>query len=168
MVIINFPVIGKVKVENFTCLGLAEELQQKISKYVTDPLVNVQITNFKVSVMGEVARPGALTVRNDRMSVLDAIGLVGDLTINANRKNILLIREDNGVKTFARLDLTNPELFTSPYYYMQQNDILYVEPNKAKQRNSRYSQAQQYSITVFSSILSAISVITTVILAITK
>ena len=165
---INFPVIGKVKVENFTCLGLAEELQQKISKYVTDPLVNVQITNFKVSVMGEVARPGALTVRNDRMSVLDAIGLVGDLTINANRKNILLIREDNGVKTFARLDLTNPELFTSPYYYMQQNDILYVEPNKAKQRNSRYSQAQQYSITVFSSILSAISVITTVILAITK
>ena len=165
---INFPVIGKVKVENFTCLGLAEELQQKISKYVTDPLENVQITNFKVSVMGEVARPGALTVRNDRMSVLDAIGLVGDLTINANRKNILLIREDNGVKTFARLDLTNPELFTSPYYYMQQNDILYVEPNKAKQRNSRYSQAQQYSITVFSSILSAISVITTVILAITK
>ena len=90
------------------------------------------------------------------------------MTINANRKNILLIRDINGQKEFARLDLTDPGVFASPYYYLKQNDVVYVEPNSAKKRNARYSQAQQYTITVFSSVLSAISVITTVILAITK
>lgn len=165
---ITFPVLGKVQVNALTCLELADTLQKKITAYISDPLVNVQIANFKVAVMGEVARPGALTVRNNRMSVIDAINLCGDLTINANRKNILLIRDENGKKSFARLDITDPAIFASPYYYLQQNDVLYVEPNDAKKRNARYSQAQQYSITVFSSILSAISVITTVILAITK
>jgi polysaccharide export outer membrane protein len=93
---------------------------------------------------------------------------VGDLTINANRKNVLVIRDKDGKKEFGRIDMTDPAIFTSPYFYLRQNDVVYVEPNKAKKKNARYSQAQQYSITVFSSILSAISVITTVILAITK
>ena len=118
--------------------------------------------------MGEVARPGVVSIRNDRVSILDVLGLVGDLTINANRKNILVIRDKEGQKAFGRLDITDPAIFTSPYFYLQQNDVVYVEPNKAKKRNARYSAAQQYTITVFSSILSAISVITTVILAITN
>ena len=147
---------------------LSDKMQEMISPYVKDALVNVQIVNYKVTMMGEVSRPGAISVKNDRLSILDAIGQVGDLTINANRKNILVIRDNNGEKEFARLDITEPDIFTSPYYYLQQNDVVYVEPNNAKKRNARYSQAQQYSITVFSSILSAVSVITTVILAITK
>ena len=118
--------------------------------------------------MGEVSRPGAISVKNDRLSILDAIGQVGDLTINANRKNVLVIRDNNGQKEFGRLDMTDPAIFTSPYYYLRQNDVVYVEPNEAKKKNARYSQAEQYSITVFTSILSAISVITTVVLAITK
>lgn len=165
---INFPVIGKVPVAGLTKQQVSAKLQELIKPYVEDALVNVQIVNYKITLMGEVSRPGAISVKNDRISILDAIGQVGDLTINANRKNILIIRDNNGVKDFARIDITQPDLFASPYYYLKQNDVVYVEPNDAKKRNARYSQAQQYSITVFSSILSAVSVITTVILAITK
>lgn len=165
---INFPVVGKVHVAGMTKQQVSAKLQELIKPYVEDALVNVQIVNYKVTMMGEVSRPGAISVKNDRISVLDAIGQVGDLTINANRKNILVIRDNNGEKEFGRIDITQPDLFASPYYYLKQNDVVYVEPNDAKKRNARYSQAQQYSITVFSSILSAVSVITTVILAITK
>lgn len=163
---INFPVLGKIYVQGLTKQELSEKLQKDISKYVTDPLVNVQITNFKVTMMGEVNRPGALTVRNDRLSVLDAIGQVGDLTINANRKNILIIRDNNGTKEFARVDMTDPELLASPYFYLRQNDVVYVEPNSAKRKNARYSQAQQYSVTVFSSVISAVSIITSMVITI--
>ena len=162
------PVLGRIHVAGQTKQELSTKMQQMIEPYVKDALVNIQIVNYKVTVMGEVARPGAISVKNDRISILDAIGQVGDLTINANRTNILVIRDNNGAKEFGRLDITEPDIFTSPYYYLQQNDVVYVEPNNAKKRNARYSQAQQYSITVFSSILSAISVVTTVILAITK
>jgi polysaccharide export outer membrane protein len=165
---INFPVLGKVKTAGLSKQELSADLQEKIKPYLKDPLVNVQIVNFKVTMMGEVSRPEAISVKNDRLSILDAIGQVGDLTINANRKNVLVIRDNNGQKEFGRLDMTDPAIFTSPYYYLRQNDVVYVEPNEAKKKNARYSQAEQYSITVFTSILSAISVITTVVLAITK
>ncbi|MDL2266272.1 polysaccharide biosynthesis/export family protein [Parabacteroides sp. OttesenSCG-928-G07] len=163
---INFPVLGKIKVGGYTRQELSSYLGKEISNHIKDPLVNVQITNFKVVVMGEVTRPGALTVRNDRITILDAIGQVGDLTINASRTNILVVRENNGEKTIGRIDITQPDVFASPYYYLHQNDVVYVEPNDAKKRNARYSQAQQYNVTVFSAILSTVSVITTVIVAI--
>lgn len=165
---IIFPVLGKVHLAGLSKQEAIEKLRQEISHYIEDVNVNVQIVNYKVTMMGEVARPGMVSVSNDRLTILDAIGRVGDLTINANRTNVLVIRDNDGQKEFARLDLTKPELFASPYFYLRQNDVVYVEPNDAKKRNARYSQAQQYSITVFSSILSAVSVITTVILAITK
>lgn len=165
---IMFPVLGKIHVEGLTKQEVSSELQKLIAPYVKDAMVNVQIVNYKVTMMGEVSRPGSISVRNDRISLLDAIGQVGDLTINANRKNILIIRDNNGQKEFVRIDITQPDLFASPYFYLKQNDVVYVEPNNAKKRNARYSQAQQYTITVFSSILSAISVITTVILAISN
>lgn len=165
---INFPVIGLIHVAGLTKQQLVDKLKTDISKYVKDVNVNVQIVNYKITVLGEVVRPGTVAVTNDRISVLDALGRVGDLTINANRKNVLVIRDQDGKKEFARLDLTDPAIFASPYFYLTQNDVVYIEPNKAKRKNARYSAAQQYSITVFSSILSAVSVITTVILAITK
>lgn len=165
---INFPVLGKVKVEDLTKQEVNDLLQEKISKYVQDPLVNVQILNFKVMVLGEVSRPGGLSVKNDRISILDALGYAGDVTINGDRKNILVVRDVNGKKEFGRLDLTGTEMFTSPYFYLKQNDVVYVEPNDAKKKNSRYSQAQQYNVTIFSSILTAVSVITSVLVAIIK
>ena len=165
---IDFPVLGRIHVAGLTKRELRDELKNKIVKYVKDPLVTVQITNFKVMVLGEVTRPGGLAVKGDRISILDAIGYSGDLTINANRKNILVIREREGKKEFGRMDITDPGIFASPFYYLQQNDVVYVEPNPAKQRNSNYSQSKQYNITVFSSILSTVSVITTVVLAISN
>lgn len=165
---IIFPVLGKVHVGGLSKQEVSENLRKAISKYVADANVNVQIVNYKVTMMGEVARPGTVAVSNDRITILDALGRVGDMTINANRTNILVIRDNDGQKEYGRLDITDPAIFASPYFYLRQNDVVYVEPNDAKKRNARYSQAQQYSITVFSSILSAISVVTTVILAITK
>lgn len=143
-------------------------MRKEIDQYANGVNVNVQIVNFKITMMGEVARPGVVSIKNDRVSILDVLGSVGDLTINANRKNILIVRDQEGQKEFGRVDITDPAIFTSPYFYLHQNDVVYVEPNNAKKRNARYSAAQQYTITVFSSVLSAISVITTVILAITK
>ncbi|MDH6313535.1 polysaccharide export outer membrane protein [Parabacteroides sp. PFB2-10] len=165
---IDFPVLGKVKAEGYTRQQLGEYLKEKISDHIEKPLVKVQIVNFHITILGEVNRPGTITPRSDRLSILDALGSVGDLTINADRKNILVMREENGELVSARLDLTRSDMLASPYFYLKQNDFIYVEPNDAKKKNARYSQAQQYSITVFSSILSAISVITTVILAISK
>lgn len=165
---INFPVLGRIHVAGLTKQELSAELEKKISKYVQDPLVTVRITNFKVMVMGEVTRPGGLSVKSDRISILDAVGYSGDLTINANRKNILVIRDNNGQKEYGRIDLTDPAVFASPFYYLKQNDVVYVEPNEAKQRNARFSQSKQYNISIFTSILSAISVISSLVVAITK
>lgn len=165
---ITFPVLGRIHVAGMTKEELSSSLQEQISKYVKDPLVHVRITNFKVMVLGEVTRPGGLSVKNDRITVLEAIGYSGDVTINADRTNVLVVRDVNGQKEFGRLDLTGTDFFTSPYFYLQQNDVVYVEPNKAKKRNANYSQAQQYNVTIISTILTAVSVITSVLVAIVK
>jgi polysaccharide export outer membrane protein len=157
---IGFPIIGRMKAAGLSKQELSVKLQEKIAHYVKDAMVNVQIVNFKITMMGDVVRPGRITVPNDRISILDAIGQVGDLTINANRKNILIIRNNNGAPEYGRLDITDPAIFTSPFFYLKQNDIVYVEPNDAKKRNAKYSAARQYNVTVFSSILSALSMIT--------
>ena len=165
---INFPVLGRVKASGFTKQQLSDNLQKQIAQYVKDAMINIQIVNYKITMMGEFSRPGAITVRNDRISILDAIGQAGDLTINGNRKNILIIRNKNGVPETGRIDLTDPALFASPYYYLKQNDVVYAEPNDAKKKNANYSSAQQYTVTVFSAILSSVSLITTSVIALTR
>jgi polysaccharide export outer membrane protein len=165
---INFPVLGKVHVAGLSKQELIAKMQDEISHYSKDPLVNVQIVNYKITVMGDVARPGALTIRNERITILEAIGQMGDLNINANRKNILVIRDNNGKKESGRLDITDPAIFASPYYYLRQNDIVYVEPNKIKQKNARYSQGESFNVSIISAIISGISTATAVILAITS
>lgn len=164
---INFPILGKIKLAGLTIQEANKKLQSLIAKDVPDALVNIQIINFKVGIFGEVARSNIYTIRNNRISIVDLIAQAGDLTINANRKNLLLIRRDNSGKSeHVRIDLTDPTLFASPYFYLKQNDILYVEPNDAKKRNANYSSAQQYSLTIVSTILSGISVISSTIIAI--
>jgi polysaccharide export outer membrane protein len=165
---INFPVLGKVHAAGLSKQELTNYLQEKISQYVKDALVDVQIINYRITVIGEINRPGALSVRNDRISILDAIGQLGDLTINANRTNILVIRDNDGVKEFGRIDLTDPSIFASPYYYLKQNDLVYIEPNKAKQKNSRYSQDEAFTMSIVSTCITAVNVIATIILAATR
>ena len=162
---IDFPVLGKIKAAGYTRSELAEILKEKISAYVKSPLVTIKIQNFKISILGEVKSPGTRTIMNERISILDAIGLAGDLTLYGERTNVLLIRDKNGKKEYQRLDLTSSEIFTSPYYYLQQNDIIYVEPNKARIGNASYSQSAQFNISVASTIVSAISVLASLTIA---
>ena len=134
--IINFPGIGKIKVAHLTTRQLTDELHTKLLPYLNDPIVNVRLTNFKVTVIGEVRSPGSYTVLNERINIIEAIGLAGDLTIQGKRNSVTLIRERSGKRVFISIDLTNKELFSSPYYYLAQNDIIYVEPNKTRINSS--------------------------------
>lgn len=162
---INFPVLGKVHAAGLTRQELANSLEEKITKYVENPLVNVQLLNFKITLMGDIARPGSYTIKNDRVSILDAIGLGGDLQLTANRKNILVIRDNDGVKETHRLDITDPAIFASPYFYLKQNDIVYVEPIKIKQR-SRTSSDRSFTMSVLTSLISSVSIITSMVITI--
>ncbi|MDR3267879.1 MAG: polysaccharide biosynthesis/export family protein [Tannerella sp.] len=165
---INFPILGQVHLAGLTVLEAGKKLQDIVKKSVPDALVSVQIVNFKVGIFGEVSRSNTYNVRNNRISILDLITMAGDLTINANRKNILLVRENNGTKEYVRFDLTDPNIFASPHFYLKQNDIVYVEPNTAKQRNANYSTAQQYTLTTISTIMTGINIVATIILAISS
>lgn len=132
------PFLGKVKAAGLTKKEFQEKVKHELvdKKFLVDPIVDVRYLNYKVSVLGEVARPSVLTIPNEKVTLLEALGLAGDLTIFASRDNVLLIREENGVKRLVRIDLTSDEIFTSPYYYLKSNDIIYVEPNKTKIQNA--------------------------------
>jgi polysaccharide export outer membrane protein len=131
---IKFPMLGDIKAAGLT----KDQLQDTITRMLTEkklllsPLVSVRMLNFKVTVLGEVGHPTVIPVPSEKISLLEALGLAGDLTINAKRDNILVIREEPGRKVIKRLDLNSSQLFTSPYYYLRANDIVYVEPNKNK------------------------------------
>ena len=132
---IQFPFLGNIKAAGLTKSQLQEEIIKQLSskRLLLDPIVSVRYLNYKVSVLGEVARPSVLTIPNERVSMLEAIGLAGDMTIYAKRDNILLIRElEEGQRVTTRIDLTSKQLLSSPDYYLKPNDIIYVEPNKAR------------------------------------
>lgn len=130
--IIDFPVLGKLQVNGFTISHLKDTITHLLDPYLKNPIVNARLLNYKITVLGEVTRPASYTLQSERVSVVDAIGMAGDLTIYGQRDNVLLIREENGERKFIRLNLQSSVLFQSPYYYLKQNDVLYIEPNKAK------------------------------------
>lgn len=131
---IRFPFLGKIKAAGLTKKALREEITSRLvnQKFLIEPIVDVRYLNYKVSVLGEVGNPSVLTIPNEKVTLLEALGLAGDLTIYARRDNVLLIREEAGVKKLTRIDLTTDDLFTSPFYYLKSNDIIYVEPNNSK------------------------------------
>lgn len=137
---IDFPRVGTVHVGGLTKSQAEKLILEKIRPYMSKdekPIVTVRMTNYKISVLGEVNRPGMYTVGNEKISILEALAQAGDLTIYGVRTNIKLIREDaTGKKAIHVLDITDANLINSPYYYLQQNDIVYVEPNKVKAQNS--------------------------------
>lgn len=129
---IDFPVLGKLHVDGMTTTMLKDTLTQMISKAVQDPIVNVSFLNFSVTVLGEVKNPGKYTVADQGMTILQALGMAGDLTIYGKRNNVLVSREVDGKMQFARLNLNDQSIFSSPYYYIRQNDVIYVEPNAGR------------------------------------
>lgn len=128
---IDFPVIGKLKIDGLSPDELRSLLREKLSDYLKDPIINIRLRNFTVTVLGEVNRPGTYEVNGEQITVLEALGLAGDLTIRGVRDNVLVIRDFDGTKVYTRIDLTTKNVTKSPVYYLTQNDVIYVEPNKS-------------------------------------
>ena len=164
---INFPVLGRVKIAGLTINEATRMMEESIKVAVPSVLVNIQIANFKVRIIGEVARPNEYSIKSTRVSILDVIALAGDLTIMGDRQNVWLLRDYNGEKERIKMDLTDPGIFASPYYYLQQNDVVYVTPNNAQKKNSMYNNESNFRLSMFATIFSAVSTITTIILSIT-
>lgn len=164
---IYMPNIGKVHAAGLTCEQLRDKLVERISKDLEDPNVLVRMMNFKVMVAGEVKNPGPQPIAGERYSILDALTAAGDLTEFGERSNVLVIREVNGKRTAHRLDLNDPATLSSPYFYLHQNDYVYVEPNHIRQDNSKYNQNNAFKLSVISTIVSGCSVIASLIIALT-
>lgn len=161
---IEFPVLGTLKVSGLTRIEATEMIKKLLTTYVKNPIVNIRNVNFKVTVLGEVARPGVYTIQNDRITLLEAIGLAGDLNLQAVRSNIKVIREINGKKTHHLIDLTSDDVFNSPVYYLSQNDVIYVQPNNSRIKSS--SVGPNTSATF--SLISALATVTALIVTITR
>lgn len=131
---IDMPMLGRIKAAGLTKQGLKESITKLLtdSKYLLYPVVSVRYLNFKVTVLGEVARPMVINVPDEKINILEALGFAGDMTIYARRDNVTLVREEQGKRIVKRLDLNSEKLLSSPFYYLKSNDIIYVEPNKAK------------------------------------
>jgi polysaccharide export outer membrane protein len=135
---INFPVIGKITLAGLTKEQAAEKMTAEIKAHVKNPIVNVRFINFKVTVIGEVNSPSTFVIAAEKINVLEALGLAGDMTAFGKRENVLIIREKDGVRSTSRINLNNKDVLNSPYFYLQQNDIVYVEPDnrtKVEQTN---------------------------------
>lgn len=164
---ITFPVLGKIHVGGLTTMELTDELAQRIAKDVKDPVVRVELVNFGVNVLGEVRNPGRVEVQGERFSLLDALAAAGHLTEYGDRTNVLLIRENDGKAEYHYIDLTKSDVVSSPYYYLQQNDVVMVSPTPTRESNSRYDTNNSYRMQVVSTIVSAASVIASLVIALT-
>ncbi len=164
---IDFPVLGTLHVAGLTTEQIKDLITKRIASQVKDPVVTVQLVNFGVVVAGEVKQPQRINVSGNRISLLDALAQAGDLTEYGERSNILIIREENGERKYAHVDLNSADVLTSPYYYLQQNDYIYVAPNNIRQANSKYNQNNAFKLSVISTIVSAASVIASLVIALT-
>ena len=150
---ISLPLIGPVKVAGLSTVQIAADLESRLSEYLTKPNVNIRIQNFKVSILGDVAHPGSYGSLNERLTLTDAIALAGDLNTTGIRDSVLLIREIDGNRQYIPLNLTSKKVFSSPYFYLKNNDVIYVQPNR-----DRVSQSDSGVIKI-SLIISALSVL---------
>lgn len=154
---ISMPLIGKMKLKGLTLDAAADSITIRLSKFLKEPVVSVRILNHKFSVLGEVNRPGVYNLINDNTSILEALGVAGDLTIFGKRNNVLLIREQlSGKKELIRIDLTSQDILSSKYYYIENNDVLYIEPLKTKAT----ATDQNYQLVpIFTGIVSALGIL---------
>ena len=156
---ITFPVLGEIQVLGMTHAELAAELQKRLRDqgHILDAVVTVKLMNFKVSVLGDVAQPGQIMATGERLTIFEALSMVGDLTIYGQRTNVMVIREENGVRTIGELDLSSKDVFNSPYYYLHQNDVVYVEPNMKKKKTAMRDPMIMTYISAGLSIVSTLS-----------
>ena len=161
---INFPVLGELKLGGLTKREAEQLIIDKLKPYMKEtPIVTVRMVNYKISVIGEVTRPGTFTISNEKVNLLEALAMAGDMTVYGLRDNVKLIREDaNGKQQIVTLDLNKAETILSPYYWLQQNDIVYVTPNKAKARNSDVGNSTSLWFSATSILVSLASLLVTI------
>lgn len=129
---VELPFVGKVKVSGLTTEAAKEEIRKQVNNYFNEPVINVRFANYKITVLGEVVHPSSYLVPNEKINIFDALGMAGDMTVFGRRENVLLVRDSLSYKKLIRLNLNSKDIVTSPYFFLQPNDILYVEPNKGK------------------------------------
>jgi polysaccharide export outer membrane protein len=147
---IDFPVIGKIKIEGLSPDELRTMLTERLSGYLKDPIINIRLKNYTVTVLGAVARPGTYPTTGEQISILEALGLAGDMTPRGKRDNVLVMRDFNGTKVYNRIDLTTKESLKSPVYYLSQNDVVYVEPNKTGIRETSIGSNTALTVSILS------------------
>ncbi|SRR6056297_323792 len=152
---IDFPVLGTVKVIGLNPQETKELLKEKLKPYLKDPIINIRLRNFRVSVLGQVNRPGTYEVNGEQITVMEAIGLAGDIGIKGRRDNVLIVRDFNGTKVYTRVDLTSKEVLSSNAYYLTQNDVVYVEPNKSAVTQSTLDVRTGYAISIASVLITS-------------
>lgn len=147
---IDFPVLGKLKIEGLSPDELRTMLRDRLSDYLKDPIINIRLRNFTVTILGEVNQPGTYPVVGEQITILEALGLAGDLTLRGVRDKVLVIRDFSGTKVYTRIDLTTKEMVKSPVYYLTQNDVIYVEPNRAGVRETAVGASTTVVVTLIS------------------
>ena len=165
---IMLPILGRIHVGGKTTEQISNEVTAMVAKDVKDPYVKVDIVNFTIDVMGEVRTPQRVVAERQHYTVLDALAACNDLTEYGKRDRVYVIRCENGERTYHRLDLTNSEVFSNPYFYLRQNDVVYVEPNQIRIDNSKYNQNNAFKLSVISTVVSSVSVIASLIIALTR
>lgn len=156
---IEFPVLGKIKLAGLTRNEAIQYMKGLLRSEIIDPGVSISITNYRITVLGEVGSPGTYPLLNEKVTILEALGMAGDLTINGMRENVLVIRDEGEERNFYRVNLTSEEVFTSPVYYLSQNDVVYVEPNQAKINTSANTRNLSIIISVASFLLTVVALI---------
>jgi polysaccharide export outer membrane protein len=158
---IEFPVLGKIKIGGLTRDEAINLLKEKLSPdYIKEPNINISIANYKISILGDVQRPGSYNIPNERITILDALALAGDVNISAQRNNILIIREEGAKKVQYRVDLRSNKLLTSAVYYLQQNDVVYVEPNYARIQSASANSSTSLFISITGLVITIVSLLT--------
>ncbi len=159
---ISFPILGEIKVEGNTRQYIENFLKTEITKYVKDVVVDVRIMNFKVTVIGEVKKPGVFPINDERVTLNEALAMAGDLTVDANRHAITIIREENDVQKVTNIDLTATDLYNSPYYFLKQNDLVYVQPSKKGVVKTGFVSDISILLSIVSVLLSTVILITNI------
>lgn len=158
---IDFPVIGKLKIEGLSPDELRLLLRDRLSEYLKDPIINIRLRNFTVTVLGEVNGPGTYPVNGEQVTILEALGFAGDLTIRGVRDNVLVIRDFNGTKVYTRIDLTSKNMVKSPVYYLTQNDVVYVEPNTSGIKETSLDQRAPIYVSIASVLITSTVILLT-------
>jgi len=155
---IEFPVLGQLKIGGLGRTEDTELLKERLGEYLKDPIVNIRLVNFTITILGEVRNPGTFVLEDEKVSLSEALGYAGDLTIQGRRDNVLLIRDNNGKKQYAQFDLTSIKVLNNQNYYLAQDDVIYVTPNNARVRSSTFNQNSAVVISTASVLVALIAI----------